>query len=364
MRYRTRAKRGEGRDGARVFPFGQVTLASSLKSVGYHTALVGKWHLGSKPEWGPLHFGFDEAYGALAGGVNKYTHLYKEGVYQKSWHRNEQLIDEPGHETDLLAADAERIITTKRDQPLFLYLAFFAVHIPIQEPPERVAAYNDVFGESESHQRHYAACVSHMDEAVGRVIAALHRMHMRDNTIVVFASDNGAPQGWRGKEYGPNIPPMPTLGSNRPLRGWKGEVFEGGIRTPALINWSGHIKPGSLEQPMHIIDWLPTFAQVAGYPAGPDLKLDGVNVWPMLTGEKADVGKRTLYLKKKASALRHGDWKLIVEGRSAMLFNLVDDPGEQHDLAAAHPDVVAQLQALLKEQHSLDGPPVMKASKE
>src|SRR4051812_6796499 len=141
-----------------VLPFDTVTLASALKSVGYETALVGKWHLGSKSEWGPQKYGFDHSYGSLAGGVTSWTHVYKTGEYAKTWHRNGALIQEEGHVTDLLTKEAVGFVNRKRSGPFFLYVPYTAVHLPIDEPKEWLDKYAH---EKDEGVRQYGACVSH-----------------------------------------------------------------------------------------------------------------------------------------------------------------------------------------------------------
>src|SRR4029077_19158678 len=147
----------------RVLPFDTVTIARALRFIGYHTALIGKWHLGSKPEWGPPLYGFDHSYGSLAGGVSSYGHIYKNGEFAKTWHRNGKLIEEKGHVTDLLTKEAVEFIEKKRAGPFFLYVPYTAVHLPIDEPKEWLDKYAE---EKDEGMRYYGACISHMDDGV------------------------------------------------------------------------------------------------------------------------------------------------------------------------------------------------------
>ena len=341
---------------SRVFPPGTVTLASALKSVGYATCITGKWHLGSKPEWGPNHYGFDHSHGSLAGGVTPYTHLYKKGPYSRTWHRNGQLVDEGGHVTDLIAREALRWIEGKREKPWLLYVPFTAVHVPIDEPERWVKHYDGKI-DDESH-RPYAADVTHMDHCIGQMLDALDRSGQRGNTLVIFFSDNGSFPGWRpsGKYPGTHRP-MPTLGSNAPLRGGKSTLYEGGIRVPALAQWPGRLKPGELTAPIHCVDWMPTLCRLAGYEQEEDLAWDGGDIWPLLAGGTDKPGPRTLYWKfvRAQAALRHGPWKLVVrQGKPDELFDLVRDPCEKTDLAKRYPQVVAQLKTLLADEQKRD----------
>ena len=169
-----------------VLPFGTVTLASALKSRGYETCITGKWHLGSLPEWGPRKFGFDRSYGALGGGTGPWDHRYKRGPYTRNWHRDDQYVDEQGHVTDLISREAIAFLEKRRQAPFFLYVPFTAVHHPVDEP----AAWLDANRNIEADRRQYAACVQHMDDAVGRIIAALEKTGGRQDTLIVFTSDN------------------------------------------------------------------------------------------------------------------------------------------------------------------------------
>ncbi|MDH7568397.1 MAG: arylsulfatase [Armatimonadota bacterium] len=341
-------------------PFGTVTLASALREVGYDTMLSGKWHLGSKPEWGPRRYGFNRSYGCLAGGIGQYDHRYKLGPYTHTWHRDEVLLEEEGHSTDLIAREAVRWLQTPRQRPFFLYVAFTAVHIPVEAPPEWVQRYAHVADPSE---RLYAAYTSHMDHAVGQLIEALERTGHRRDTLVLFTSDNGAPRGgWdpANDRYPGTYPKMTKLGSNLPLRGHKSQVYEGGIRVPALAHWPGVLPAGSvLNAPLHAVDWMPTLTRLAGaHPQG-DLKWDGRDVWSLLRGEET-APPRTLYWKfqRGTFALRQGEWKLVTAaGRPDELYHLAEDPNETTDLAGREPQRVAALRKVLEEQRRLDAVP-------
>jgi len=342
----------------RAYPFDTVTLACALKASGYETALIGKWHLGSDPDWGPQKFGFDYSYGSLAGGCGPWNHKYKQGPYTDTWHRNGQRITEEGHITDLLAREAVQWIRHRGDRPFFLYLPFTAVHIPIKEPQRWLDLYPDVEPRS---KRQYAASASHMDDAVGQIIAALDASGKRANTLVIFVSDNGAAPNARNDD--PKYPaddydPGPAGGCNEPLRGQKTQLYEGGIHVPALANWPGHLKPGKFVTPMHMADWMPTLCTLAGFKLQQDLKWDGRDVWPWLSGAQSPQ-PRPLYWAGtgfKNAAVRDGDWKLIAsrDGKKLELFNLAQDPNETTDLADRQSDRVAQLKTLLAKLASPD----------
>ena len=345
-----------------VLPFGTVTLASALKSIGYDTGISGKWHLGSKPEWGPLKFGFNRSYGCLAGGVGQYNHRYKKGPYTHTWHRNDQLIDEEGHTTDLISREAIGWIEAKRE-PFFIYVAFTAVHVPVEVPAKWIKLYEgkkfyDDPMKDESFKR-YAAYATHMDAAIGQIVEALDRTGRRSNTLIIFTSDNGSFPNWKPKgKYPGTYKASPVLGSNLPYRGYKAQLYEGGIRVPTFVNWAGKLMSRKVDSPVHIVDWMPTLTRLAGYKPKHDLKWDGQNVWTLLTGEVSRAKPRTLYWKftNGVSAIRRGDWKLIVKENEAKneLYNLAQDPYEKRDVGNEYPKQVVELKGLLDQQRKHD----------
>lgn len=345
----------------RALPWDTTTLPKALKTVGYDTCLSGKWHLGSKPAWGPSHFGFDHSYGSLGGGVGPWDHRYKRGPYTRTWHRNDVLIDERGHVTDLIADEAIDWLKSRGSAPFFLYVPFSAIHLPIKEPQEFVDAVPEsIVGDV---PRQYAASIMHLDDALGKIIAALEKTGQRENTLLIFTSDNGGSTAENNDtKYPPDDYPSGKLpGNNSPLRGIKGQLYEGGIRVPTIVSWPGKLSPGRVDTPVHISDWMPTLCNLAGYhpSSGDDLRWDGVNVWPWIQGREPAT-PRTLYWvgpRGRSKAIRHGDWKWIT-GRSVSkngeLFDLAQDPYEKQDVAAEHPQRVQQLQKRLAEVSAAD----------
>ncbi len=338
----------------RVLPFGALTLASMLKSAGYNTGLFGKWHLGSQPEWGPNHFGFDYSYGSLAGGVTPYGHHYKTGPHTNTWHRNEKLVDEEGHVTDLIGKEAVEWLDSRAAAPWFCYVPFTAVHIPISVP----SPYKDMYEEGaffpddpakDESARRYAAYATQMDEWIGRILAAIRRRGEERETFVLFFSDNGASGSWRAPGLYPDEQLESSLwcGSNMPLRGRKGHVYEGGIRTPAVAAWPGTLKPTKLAVPLHAVDWLPTLAHLAGANLPQDADLDGIDVWPLLGGTGTTERDAPLYFPfvRGQWAVRDRNWKLLCPGRDRPpeLYHITRDPFEKHNVADDHPDQVARL---------------------
>ncbi len=337
----------------RALPWDTVTLPLALKSVGYDTCIAGKWHLGSLPEWGPNHFGFDHSYGSLAGGISPWNHRYKKGPYTVTWHRNEKLLEEPGHVTDLIAAEAVQWIGKRGEAPFFLYVPFTAVHLPIKEPDQWLQRVPDTI--RGDVPRHYAACVMHLDDAVGRIVAALEKTGKRENTLVVFTSDNGGSTVENNDMKYPddNCPNGKLTGNNTPWRGRKGDLYEGGTRVPTIVQWPGRVKPGKVNSPVQIIDWMPTFCSLAGYRPSRDLKWDGANITTLLI-DQAELPERPIYTvapRWRSRSLRLGQWKLIVHGtgdsQKVELFNLGQDPSETTNQAEQQVDRVQQLLRML-----------------
>jgi arylsulfatase A-like enzyme len=351
----------------RALPWKTVTLAAALHAAGYDTAITGKWHLGSKPEEGPQKFGFAHGYGLLAGGCTPFTHQYKEGEFSETWHRNGKLITEEGHVTDLIAREAVQWIEQRGAKPFFLYVAFNAIHVPMQEPDEWLERNTHL---ADPGQRLRAACASHMDDAIGRVLAVLDSKKLRDNTLVLFLSDNGAHalSANQGGPYPGDYGQMKVGNDNLPWRGHKSGVYEGGIRTPGLAVWPGKIKPGVTHTPLHAVDWMPTLCALAGAKPAGDLKWDGIDIWPVLSEPDRTWPPRTLYSAApgfRARAIRYGDWKLVVSAGQTKkgavaptsaeeLFNLASDPAETKNLAAEKPELLAEMKQRLAEISALD----------
>ena len=346
-----------------ALPRGTITLAGLLKTHGYFTALVGKWHLGLRPDVGPRQYGFDQSYGYFHGQIDQYTHRYKNG--DRTWHRNDIFLDEEGHATDLIAAEAVRILQTRRHQPLLLWVGFSVPHHPVQEEQRWLAPYMQSI--QDPSRRLYAASVTHMDAAIGGIVRALDDAGELDNTLILFTSDNGGQESYASKiEYEGKHGPYPTLGDNRPLRGWKGELYEGGIRVPAFVYWRGHLRPTLIQEQISLLDWFPTFASLAGAKIAGQWNIEGRNVWPILAGAKIAPSPSVLYWETdSAKGLLQGDWKLIVpalKGSGVELYNLADDPAELKNLAEQNPDKTQSLRRILDKstaqpvQHHEDRP--------
>jgi len=319
-------------------------LPQALKQAGYKTAIVGKWHLGhADRKYWPRQRGFDYQYGAVLGEIDYFTH---SAHGKTDWYRNNQLVKEQGYVTQLLGNDAVKLIGSHDPKtPLFLYLTFTAPHAPYQAPKEYLDRYKHI---ADPARRAYAAMITAMDDEIGRVIAALEKRKMRENTLIIFQSDNGGP---RSAQFTGEIDMSKSTipADNGPYREGKGTLYEGGTRVVALANWPGHIKPGSVvDQPIHMVDMYPTLAGLAGASLSKSKPLDGLNVWPSIGEGKPSPRDEVVYnIGPFFAAVRKGDWKLVWQATLPSrieLFNLTQDPSEKTNLADKNPQKVVELQ--------------------
>jgi arylsulfatase I/J len=331
-------------------------LPQALRQAGYQTAIVGKWHLGhfDKKYW-PSQRGFDYSYGPLIGEIDHFKHS-SHGV--TDWYRNNQLVKEPGYDTQLFGADAVRLIDAHDTKtPLFLYLAFTAPHTPYQAPQNYLDMYKEI---ADPLRRAYAGQITAMDDQIGKVIDALERKKMRDNTLIFFVSDNGGTRSnlFVGEaEVKGELPP-----NNGDYRDGKGSVYEGGTRVVALANWPGHIKPGVVNDMMHIVDLYPTFAGLAAAQLGKNKPLDGFDVWSTISEGKPTPRQDMVYnVEPYRAGVRKGDWKLVwttLLPPSIELFDLSKDPDEKTNLADQNPEKVKELQAWVVDLAKQAAPPL------
>lgn len=334
-------------DPAIGLPEGEVTLGERLRKAGYATGVIGKWHLGGTAKYHPLRRGFDEFFGFLHeghffvpppyGGV--VSHLRKnEPPYDADnpMMRGTAEIQEREYLTDALAREAERFIEGNRQRPFFLYLPWNAVHSPMQatEPSQKRFA-----GIGDEHRRVFAGMLSSLDDGVGRVLGALRKHGIEENTLVIFLSDNGGPTA-------------ELTSSNKPLRGGKGQLYEGGIRVAFLMQWKGRWAAGrTVDTPVIATDIVPTVLRAAGvrYREG---EFDGVD----LAGR---LGERTLFWRYGNNiAVRQGRWKLVRQGNAKFaLYDVERDVGETRDLTESETERVAQLRTVLEKLNSQMVPP-------
>jgi arylsulfatase A-like enzyme len=333
-------------------PLDEVTLADRLKAAGYATGLVGKWHLGGDEAQRPNRRGFDEFFGFLGG-----AHGYVAGQGAPIYRNNEQ-VKESQYLTDAFAREAVAFIDRHQKEPFFLYLAFNAVHTPMQATDARLEKFAAI---ADPARRTYAAMMLAMDEAIGGVAKKLAESGVEDSTLVFFISDNGGPT-MQGTAR--------NASNNAPLRGSKRTTLEGGIHVPLFVKWPGKLPAGNVyEKPVTTLDFLPTAMTAAGVPIDPEWRAEGVDLLPYFTGENDSAPHQTLCWRfGQQMAIRHGDWKLVrydpvVDGAKgkatpARLYNLADDIGESHDLVAEHPDKAAELQAAWDAWNDENAPPL------
>jgi arylsulfatase A-like enzyme len=316
----------------------ETTLGDRLRSAGYATGWFGKSHLGNAPEFHPQKRGFDEFYGFL-GGAHSYVDA---GQGLNAVLRGTEPVKDPGYLTEAFAHEAASFIERKKDQQWFVYLPFNAVHAPL----ETLQKYDERFASiSDPKRRKFAALLSALDDSVGTVLNKVRDLKLEEDTLVYFISDNGGPT-------------PSTTSTNGPLKGYKAQTSEGGIRVPFAIQWKGKIPAGKVDdRPVIQLDFLPTSLAAAGVEVDPAWKLDGVNLLPYLKGEKAEAPHEALFWRfGQQIAIRKGDWKLVKSAADgtkagpgaantdgAKLYNLTNDIGEKNDIAADHPEKVKEL---------------------
>lgn len=309
----------------------EKTIADHFKGLGYATAAVGKWHLGGSLEHRPTARGFDEFYGTLAN-----TPYLKPNQFVDSRKSNDVSppADPDFYTTDAYAVRAVDWIERSKGKPWLLYLPFNAQHAPLEAPKKYLDRFPTI---EDGNRRTFAAMMSAMDDAVGKVLAKVREIGQEENTLIFFLSDNGGPT-------------RSTTSQNGGLRGFKSTTWEGGVRVPFSVQWKGRIPAGKVyEFPIIQLDILPTVLAAAGQEIKPEWKLDGVNLLPYLTGQNSARPHETLYWRFGDQwAIRHGDFKLV-QGNGApstMLIDLSKDIAEATDVSAANPQKVKELQAL------------------
>lgn len=301
-------------------------LPQFLKPSGYVTGQFGKWHLGPTPEWSPAHRGFDEVFGFLGRGAHDY---FKLDGPEDPIYRGLEPVKESGYLTDRLGEEVCAFLRRHPDKPVFAYLAFNAVHAPLQAPPDEVARFST--GNPDRDVR--LAMGKRMDEAIGRVVATLKEQGRWENTLTFFLSDNGGP--------------LAQSADNTPLRGGKHTDYEGGVRTPFLVCWPARLKPGRSDAVVSSLDILPTALAAAGVAEPEGMNFDGIDLLPVLAGEAPP--SRNLFWSNGSEggwwAVRSGDWKLVCEKGTVGLFDLSVDVSESKDLSKEQPRIVADLTA-------------------
>ncbi|MFC2113439.1 sulfatase [Bacteroidota bacterium] len=311
-------------------PLDQKTMGDYFKSLGYSTAYFGKWHLGGTDKFHPTRRGFDEFYGFRGGARSYFAYPEEPGEKMNKLEQGFGNFNEhEGYLTDVLAEEAVSFIEENQDKPFFAFIAFNAVHTPMEATQEDM----DQFPELEGTRKELAAMTLAMDRACGKVLDKLAELGLDKNTIVVFTNDNGGPSDRNASV-------------NLPLSGTKSNHLEGGIRVPFLMRWPSVIKENSVYSfPISTMDLLPTFFEAAGGDMNSLKDLDGVSLLPYLKGGDTERPHQVMFWKKDARAvIREGDWKLIrFPDRPAELYNIEEDISEHNDLATEYPDKVKDM---------------------
>lgn len=328
-RYQQRLGLYTGGQAGSGLPMGEKIFPQFLQPAGYTSMQIGKWHLGPTPEWSPALRGFDEVFGFLGRGAHDYFDFTDPGhpIY-----RGIEPVKPEGYLTDVWGAEAVAFVERHKARPFFLYLAFNAVHAPIQAPPEEVARIDA----GDPARNTLLAMGKRMDDAIGRLVAKLKQERIWENTLLFFLSDNGGP--------------LAQKADNAPLRGGKHQDYEGGVRVPFLMSWPARLQAGESMAVASQLDILPTALAAAGLPAPTGAAaLDGVDLVPIARGEQPAAPRNLFWSAGSGEgwwAVRAGDWKLVCEKGRIGLFDLGRDIGEKNDLAKTMPDKVAELTRL------------------
>ena len=345
-----------GRTGLKINPQGDTTivrranllpedttLATVISAGGYRTCLVNKWHLdGYDPQAAPNHRGFHEFYGWTISTVHSnapyyypYYRLHGDSLINIAENENDAHVR---HNTEISTDDAIAFIHRNKERPFFLFLGYDAPHEPYNIDD---TSWYDEQGEWSDNTKRYAALVTHMDYNIGRLLATLDALGLRENTLVIFASDNGAAV----------MAPLKELNCGAGLKGRKGQLYEGGIRVPLIVNQPGRVPARQIDNLVYFPDFMPTLAHLTNSEEHLPQKTDGMDISPLFFGQDIDTDSRPLYWEfpGKQRALRHNGWKAVSVGKNKPLelYRIKDDPSEQHNLAAEHPDLLQQMDSIM-----------------
>jgi len=341
----------------KTLPDSITTLPQALKKQNYQTALFGKWHLGLDLSNGPNAFGFDYSYGFLHGQIDQYTHKYKNG--DASWYRNDKMIEEEGHTTDLVTKETIDWLTQKRDKTknFYVQLAYSAPHFPLQEEDTWKAPYLETI--KNDSRRDFAAAMSHMDNSIGKVLETLKKQGLEENTIVIFISDNGAMENWNSEnQYDDKFKGNPVLGSNYPLRDWKTSNYEGAIRVPAIVYWKDKLQAQTNSNYISITDVMPTILSLVK--GDIPKQVEGVNIWASIQDSKKETTHDIYVRGHIQESLIHKPWKIIRNRHknntpaSYQLYNIETDPEEKNDFINTDATITEMMKTLLQNQFIKD----------
>lgn len=320
-------------------PVEETSIARMLKDTGYATAISGKWHLGYEPKFFPLRHGFDSWFGPVGGAVDYFHHIEYTG--EPALYENDKLIQREGYLTDLITDEAVGFIQNQQKKSFFLYVAYTAPHTPYQNPGDNKSEPVAQDDYSKGSRETFAAMVERMDQGIERILKTLNDAGLAKNTLVIFMSDNGANR----------------TGNNSPFSGFKGNLFEGGIRVPCIAKWPGVITPGTAsDQPCMTMDFSCSIVRAAGTKPPTDRAFDGMDILQAVAANQP-VQKRTLFWRARRGertrkAVRDGSLKYIrLQDRDDVkeyLFDLERDPAEKNNLMNEQPENVLRLKKLLQ----------------
>jgi arylsulfatase A-like enzyme len=311
-------------------PLEHPTVSSLIRSAGYSTVLVGKWHLGYLPYFSPLKHGFDEFYGNMSGAVDHFTH--KDMTDSLDFFEGEVPVEKIGYMTDLLTDRAVEYVRRPHKKPFYLSLHYTAPHWPWEGPRDKAVSdamkYGPVGFRAGGSLKIYGEMMKSMDAGIGRVLDALKASGLDRNTLVIFTSDNG------GERFS----------YNWPFTGQKMDLHEGGVRVPAIVRWPGVTKAGTVnDQAVITMDWTATMVTVAGNKPDPKYPLDGQDITEVLSGKRPAYDRTFFWRTYRQGAMRSGTWKYIREQKKESLFDLSVDEREQANFATAQPQILARL---------------------
>jgi arylsulfatase A-like enzyme len=328
-RYQQRAGIYTAGEGGSGLPLEEKIFPQYLKPAGYVTAAFGKWHLGLTREYNPAARGFDEFYGFLGRGAHPYFDL---AMPDHPLYRGLEPIQDKGYLTTRLTDEAVAFIQRNKSRPFYVHLAYNAVHAPAEAPEEDVKKYNT----GDATRNTLMAMLLHLDAGIGRVVQALKDEGVFDHTLLFFLTDNGGSKAMNA--------------NNAPLRGFKQQNYEGGIRTPFIVSWPAKLAGGGrCDVPVFSLDLLPTVLAAAGVTTPPEKPFDGKDLMPALRGETKSLRENFFWSEGGATgewAVRSGNWKLVANPQRSELFDLTTDPAEKTDLAGKNPEKVKELAAL------------------
>ncbi len=317
----------------------QIMISEELKNAGYTTAHIGKWHLAHGPDALPNDQGFDYSFGHMDGCIDNYSHFFFWAGPNRHdlWRNGKEVFHNGEFFPDLMVREAGEFMEKNKDKPFFLYFAMNTPHYPYQGSPEWLKFYSDL----EYPRNLYAAFLSTLDERIGQLMEKLDDLNIRENTIVIFQSDQGHSTEVRAHGGG---------GNPGPYRGAKGHLYEGGIRIPAIISWPGHIPENKVRDQMATsCDWYPTILELCNLPEAKH-KIDGKSILPILRQADAPAAHDIFYWKHNTKwAVREGNWKLVVTDKGTELFDISNDPGEAKNLAAENVAVTNRLMNIGKD---------------